>query len=642
MGCTLSGLALDSRRSSSTVTTMSEVKTQDLEDIANKLRVLSIKATQASNSGHPTSCASMAEIMSVLFFHTMRYKLSAPKDASSDRFILSKGHAAPILYAAWAEAGLFPREDLMNLRKIDNDLEGHPTPRLNFVDVATGSLGQGLSVACGMAYAGKYFDKASYRTYCLIGDGESAEGSIWEALSFAGIKKLDNLVAIFDINRLGQSEPTAFQHEMDVYRARLESFGFNALVVDGHDVEALCKAFHEASQTKDKPTAVLAKTYKGRGFPSIEDEENWHGKPLGSKAEQVIAHIEGQIKNAGPNNLVPQKPLHEDAPEVDISNIKLASPPDYKKGDKVATRQAYGTALSKLAENNPRVVALDGDTKNSTFSNAMLKTDPERYIECFIAEQNLVGVGIGVACRDRTVAFVSTFAAFFTRAFDQLRMGAISQTNLNCVGSHAGISIGEDGPSQMALEDLAMFRSIPTATVFYPSDAVSTERACELAANTPGICFIRTSRPGTSVVYENNHKFEIGKASVIKSSSKDEVLVIGAAITLREALTAAEKLSGEGTNVRVMDLFTIKPIDKDSIIKNAQECGGRIIVVEDHYPEGGIGEAVMSAVAMERNIIVRHLAVRRVPRSGKCDELLDMYGISASAIVKAAKEIKNV
>ncbi|XP_066988048.1 transketolase-like protein 2 isoform X1 [Macrobrachium rosenbergii] len=620
---------------------MAEINVQELCDIANKLRVHSIKMTDASNSGHPTSCASMSEIMSVLFFHTMRYKLSSPRDPSSDRFILSKGHAAPILYAAWAEAGLFPKEELMNLRKIDNDLEGHPTPRLNFVDVATGSLGQGLSVACGMAYVGKYFDKASYRTYCLIGDGESAEGSIWEALSFAGIKKLDNLVAIFDINRLGQSEPTAFQHDMDTYRMRLESFGFNTLVVDGHDVEALCKAFHEAAQAKGKPTAILAKTYKGKGFPSIEDEENWHGKPLGGKAEEVIAAVEAQIQNAGPNQLVPQKPLQDDAPAVDLKGITLESPPSYQMGDKVATRQAYGTALAKLAQSNPRVIALDGDTKNSTFSNAILKVDPSRYIECFIAEQNLVGVGIGTACRDRTVAFVSTFAAFFTRAFDQLRMGAISQTNLNCVGSHAGVSIGEDGPSQMALEDLAMFRSIPGCTVFYPSDAVSTERACELAANTQGICFIRTSRPGTAVVYDNDHQFQIGKANVLRSSGEDKALLIGAAITLREAMTAADNLAQEGINVRVMDLFTIKPIDQEAIIKNAKECGGRIVVVEDHYPEGGIGEAVKSAVAMERDIVVKHLAVPRVPRSGKCDELLEMFGISAKAVADAVREVQS-
>ncbi|CAL4063717.1 unnamed protein product, partial [Meganyctiphanes norvegica] len=614
---------------------------QELCDIANKLRIHSIKATEASKSGHPTSCASMAEIMSVLFFHSMRYKVSAPKDASSDRFILSKGHAAPILYAAWAEAGLFSPDDLLNLRKIDNDLEGHPTPRLNFVDVATGSLGQGLSVACGMAYVGKNYDKASYRTYCLIGDGEAAEGSIWEALSFAGIKKLDNLVAIFDINRLGQSEPTAFQHDMDIYRKRLESYGFNALVVDGHDVEALCKAFHEAASTKGKPTAIIAKTFKGRGFPTIEDGENWHGKPLGAKAEEVMSAIQAQIKNSGPNSIVPQKPLNSDAPEVDISNITMENP-SYNMGDKIATRQAYGTALAKLARKNPRVIALDGDTKNSTFSNTMLKEDPARYIECFIAEQNLVGVGIGAACRDRTVAFVSTFAAFFTRAFDQLRMGAISQTNINCVGSHCGVSIGEDGPSQMALEDIGMFRSIPTATVFYPSDAVSTERACLLAANKKGICFIRTSRPATKVIYSNDHEFAIGKAHVVRKSDSDKVLIIGAAVTLDQALIAADTLKGDGVHVRVMDPFTIKPIDKDAIIKHAKECGGRIIVVEDHYPEGGIGEAVMNAVSMERDIVVKHLAVRDVPRSGKCAELLAMFGIDADHIAKAAREIVNV
>ncbi|KAB7507189.1 Transketolase [Armadillidium nasatum] len=596
---------------------------QELKDIANKLRINSIKATTSSNSGHPTSCASMAEIMSVLFFHTMRYKVSAPRDPNSDRFILSKGHSAPILYAAWAEAGLFPEADLLNLRKIDNDLEGHPTPRLNFVDVATGSLGQGLSVACGMAYVGKYYDKSNYKVYCLIGDGESAEGSIWEAMSFAGVKKLNNLIAIFDINRLGQSEPTAFQHDMDVYKNRAESFGFITYVVDGHDIEALCKAFHEASQSKDKPTAILAKTLKGKGFPGIEDEENWHGKPLGAKAEDTLAAIQALIKNSGPTQIVPQKPLKDDVPAVNISNISLSSPPQYSKGDKVATRQAYGTALAKLAQSNPRVIALDGDTKNSTFSNAMLKVDPKRYIECFIAEQNLVGVAIGAACRGRTVPFCSTFAAFFTRAFDQLRMGAISQTNVNCVGSHSGVSIGEDGPSQMALEDLSMFRSIPTSTVFYPSDAVSTERAIEMSANTEGICFVRTSRPATKVIYDNNHKFEIGKSSVIRKSSSDKVLIIG-------------------IEVRVLDPFTIKPIDKEGIIKNAKECGGRIVVVEDHYPEGGIGEAVKSAVALERDIVVSHLAVTGVPRSGKAQELLDMFGISAKHIVKAVKEIASV
>lgn len=614
---------------------------QQLKDIANKLRIHSITSTSASNSGHPSSCASMAELMSVLFFHTMRYSIKEPRGANADRFILSKGHAAPILYAAWAEAGLFDPAELLNLRKIDNDLEGHPTPRLSFVDVATGSLGQGLSVAAGMAYVGKYYDKASYKTYCLIGDGESAEGSIWEALSFAGIKKLNNLCAIFDINRLGQSEPTAFQHQMDVYKARLQSFGFNALVVDGHDVEALCKAFHEV-QSSDKPTAILAKTYKGNGFPGIEDQDNWHGKPLGAKAEEVIAALEARIKNSGPHGISVSEPA-DDTPVVDITGVTLASPPKYTLGDKVATRAAYGTALAKLAQSCPRVIALDGDTKNSTFSNSMLKVDPERYIECFIAEQNLVGVGIGVACRDRAVVFCSTFAAFFTRAFDQLRMGAISQTNINCVGSHAGISIGEDGPSQMALEDLSMFRSIPTATVFYPSDAVSTERACELAAITKGICFIRTSRPATTVIYDNDFVFKVGKANVVRKSDKDVALVIGAGITLEEARKAAEQLATEKSiQVRVMDLFTIKPLDEAAVIANAKECGGRIVVVEDHYPEGGIGEAVKSAVSGERDVVVKHLAVSEVARSGKCAELLDMFKISSSSIKEAVLQVMKM
>ncbi|XP_051167471.1 transketolase-like protein 2 isoform X2 [Leptopilina boulardi] len=614
---------------------------QKLRDEANRLRILSINATEASKSGHPTSCSSMAEIMSVLFFHTMRYKVSAPKDPSSDRFVLSKGHAAPILYAAWAEAGLFQISDLQNLRKFDSDLEGHPTPRLNFVDVGTGSLGQGLSVAAGMAYVGKNYDKASYRVYCLVGDGESAEGSIWEALHFASHYKLDNLCVIFDINRLGQSEATSIQHDMEVYRKRLESFGFNTLVVDGHDVDELTKAFHEAQSTKERPTAVLAKTFKGKNFPNIEDLDNWHGKPLGAKANEVIEHLTTLIKNQGPLELHPQKPLVEDAPKIDISNIKLDTPPSYKLGEAIATRAAYGTAIAKIAKNNSRVIAVDGDTKNSTFSEKIKTVDPKRYIEGYIAEQNLVGVAMGATCRDRTVAFVSTFATFFTRAFDQIRMGAISQTNVNFVGSHCGVSIGEDGPSQMGLEDIAMFRTVPGSTVFYPSDAVSTERAVELAANTKGVCFIRTSRPNTAVLYKNDENFAIGKSKIVKSSPKDEVLVIGAGVTLHEAIAAAEELAKSGIHVRVMDPFTIKPIDQAAILANAKEVGGRIVTVEDHYPEGGLGEAVLSAVAMTKNVIVKKLAVPEVPRSGPPTVLLDAYGISARNIVAAVQEIRK-
>lgn len=576
--------------------------------------------------------------MSVLFFHTMHYKVEAPRDPNNDRFILSKGHAAPILYAAWAEAGLFPVSDLLNLRKVDSDLEGHPTPRLNFVDVGTGSLGQGLSIAAGMAYVGKNYDKASYRVYCLIGDGEAAEGSIWEALHFSSHYKLDNLCAIFDINRLGQSEPTSLQHNMEVYRKRLEAFGFNALIVDGHDVEELAKAFHAAQHAKDRPTAILAKTFKGKNFPGIEDLENWHGKPLGDKADKVIKHLTGLLNESGAK-LHPQTPLVEDAPIVNISNIKLVTSPNYKLGEQVATRLAYGTALAKLAKNNPRVIALDGDTKNSTYAEKIKTIDPARFIEGFIAEQNIVGVAIGATCRDRTVAFVSAFATFFTRAFDQIRMGAISQTNVNFVGSHCGVSIGEDGPSQMGLEDIAMFRAIPGSTVFYPSDAVSTERAVELAANTKGVCFIRTSRPATAVLYNNDEPMIIGEAKVIRSSPKDVALVIGAGVTLHEAIKAADHLAKEGINIRVMDPFTIKPIDEESIAKHAKEVGGRVITVEDHYPQGGLGEAVASALALKRNIIVKMLAVSTVPRSGPPAVLLEKYGISANNIIATVRDI---
>lgn len=477
-----------------------------------------------------------------------------------------------------------------------------------------------------------------FRTYVLVGDGESAEGSIWESLHFAGHYKLDNLCVIFDVNRLGQSEATSLQHQMEVYRKRLDAFGFNAIVVDGHDVEELCRGFYEAEQTKGRPTAIIAKTFKGKFFPNIEDLDNWHGKPLGDSAEGVIKHLNDMIKNKGALQLQPGTPKN-DAPVVNIKNVQLSSPPAYKMGEEIATRLAYGTALAKIAINNDRVIALDGDTKNSTYSDKLKKAFPERYIECFIAEQNLVGVAIGAACRDRTIAFVSTFATFFTRAYDQIRMGAISQTNVNFVGSHCGVSIGEDGPSQMGLEDIALFRTIPGSTVFYPADAVSCERAVELAANTKGVCFIRTSRPNTAIIYSNEEVFVPGKAKIVKQSANDQVLLIGAGITLYEALNAAAELEKSGVNARVLDPFTIKPLDRETIIANAQQCGGRIVVVEDHYREGGLGEAVLSAVADQRNIVTKHLYVPTVPRSGPPTVLIDMFGISARHVKNAAMEI---
>lgn len=449
------------------------------------------------------------------------------------------------------------------------------------------------------------------------------------------------MCVIFDVNRLGQSEATSLGHQIEVYRKRLEAFGFNTIVVDGHDVEELNKAFYEASVTRDKPTAIVARTFKGKFFPNIEDVDNWHGKPLGDRAEPTIKHLNGLIHNQGRLSLAPLKPV-EDAVPVHIANVRLATAPAYKLGESVATRFAYGTALAKIAQNNARVIALDGDTKNSTYSDKIKTVGLDRYIECFIAEQNLVGVAIGAACRGRTVAFVSTFATFFTRAFDQIRMGAISQTNVNFVGSHCGVSIGEDGPSQMGLEDISLFRSIPGSTVFYPSDAVSTERAVELAANTKGVCFIRTSRPATAVLYGNNDKFEIGKARLVRQSDNDTVLLIGAGITLYEALKAADELAAAGVNARVLDPFTIKPLDQQAVIENAKAVGGRVVVVEDHYAQGGLGEAVLSVLAETPRVVVKHLAVREVPRSGPPTVLIDTFGLSARHIVKAVGDLLKI
>ncbi|XP_038307199.1 transketolase-like protein 1 [Canis lupus familiaris] len=570
---------------------------QVLRDMANRLRIHSIRATCVSSSGHPTSCSSAAEIMSVLFFHIMRYKQEDPENPDNDRFIASK--------------------------------------RLSFVDVATGWLGQGLGAACGMAYTGKYFDKASYRVFCLMGDGESSEGSVWEALAFASHYNLDNLVAIFDVNRVGHSGGLPLEHCIDIYQKRCEAFGWNTYVVDGRDVEALCQVFWQASEVKNKPTAVVAKTFKGRGIPSVEDAENWHGKPMPKeRADAIIKLIESQIETN--KNLEPKPPI-EDSPPVNILDIEMASPPAYTVGEQIATRKACGLALAKLGHANDRVIVLDGDTKNSTFSDIFKREHPERFIECYIAEQNMVSVALGCATRGRTVAFVSTFAAFLTRAFDQIRMGAISETNINLIGSHCGVSVGEDGPSQMALEDLAMFRSVRNCTIFYPSDATSTEHAILLAANTKGMCYIRASRPETAVIYTPQESFAVGQAKVIRRDVNDKVTVVGAGVTLHEALAAAEDLSKEDISIRVIDLFTIKPLDVTTIISNAKATGGRIITVEDHYPEGGIGEAVCAAVSMEPDILVHQLAVAGVPRSGKPGELLDMFGVSARHIIVAVK-----
>ncbi|XP_063071397.1 transketolase [Engraulis encrasicolus] len=613
---------------------------QALRNIANRLRINSIKATTAAGSGYPTSCCSAAEIMSVLFFHTMKYRAEDPKNPNNDRFILSKGHAAPALYSMWAETGFLKESELMSLCQVDSTLEGHPTPVLlfqkqPFVDVATGSLGQGLGVACGMAYTGKYFDKSSYRVFCLMGDGEMSEGAVWEAMSFASYYQLDNLVAIMDVNRLGQSEPVPLQHHMEKYQKRCEAFGWHAIIVDGHSVEELCKAL---SQPRHQPIAIIAKTIKGKGIPVAEDKMGWHAKPLPKDmAEGVLRELQSRIQNSS-KRLYPSMPA-EDAPPVSLRNARMASSPTYKPGEKMSTRKAYGMAIAKLGRYNERVVALDGDTKNLTYSEIFKNEHPNRFIECYIAQQNMVSVAMGCASRERNIVFASTLSSFFTRAYDQLRMAAISESNINLCGSHCGLSIGEDGPSQMGLEDMAMFRSIPSCTLFYPCDGVSTEKAVELCANTKGVCYVRTSAPETSVLYQGNEEFHIGQAKVVCKSNEDQVTVVAAGVTLHEAIAAAEYLKKERIYITVIDPFTIKPLDSKTIIEHTRATRGRLITVEDHYYEGGLGEAVCSAVVNEPGFQLHRMAVSHVPRSGKHSELLKAYGIDRDAIAQAVRKM---
>ena len=603
-----------------------------LEQKANDLRIHSIMSTATAGSGHPTTCMSCAEIISTLFFHAMRYDPKNPDNPNNDRFILSKGHAAPILYAAWAELGIISRENLLDLRKIDSDLEGHPTPRLDWIDVATGSLGQGLSVGVGMAINSKYLDKTDYRVYVLLGDGETVEGSVWEAVALASHYQLNNLIGIVDVNGIGQSQRTMYESDIDSYCRRFESFGWRAIGVDGHNVEQILSAIDHVKGNTDQPTMIVAKTFKGKGVSFLEDADGWHGKAiLGDQLDQALEEL-GQLSTN--SNVEIEMPSMVSLPTPEIGEM---GPPDYQIGEEVATRSGYGTALAKLGDVNPLVVALDGDTKNSTYAQELMTNHSDRYFEMFIAEQNLVGAGIGLSKRGK-IPFVSTFAAFFSRAYDHIRMSAISQANIKYVGSHCGISIGEDGPSQMGLEDLSMFRSIPNAAVLYPSDAVAAERLVAEAAAYEGIVFIRTSRPNTKIIYENSEQFPIGGSKVVRSSGEDRITVVAAGITLHQALKAYDQLQTGGISIRVIDLYSVKPVDIATLVSAAKETGGTIITVEDHYPEGGIGEAVLSAVGSE-GIKVHKLAVNSIPRSGKQEELLEVYGISTNHIVQTVKAL---
>ncbi len=602
-----------------------------LEAIAKQLRIDSLRATTAAGSGHPTTCLSAADLVAAIFFHTMRFDPKNPSDPNADRFVLSKGHAAPILWAAWAAAGFISRDDLLNLRKIDSFLEGHPTPRMPWVDVATGSLGQGLSCGLGMAFSFKKIDKNDAKVFVLIGDGECAEGAVWEAASLAGYYKMNNLIAVVDVNALGQSQATMYHHNLEPYTKKFEACGWRTIEIDGHNMQAILGALDQAAAEKERPIAVIAKTIKGKGVASCEGKEGWHGKALSpADLEKAIQEI-GKVPDFG--KMAVRKPAGSMTP---VASIQEALPPHYKLGDGVATRAAYGEALVKLGAANPNVVALDGDTKNSTYSEKFMKAYPERFFECFIAEQNMVGVALGLAARGK-IPFVSTFGAFFARAYDQIRMAGISQKPFKLCGSHAGVSIGEDGPSQMALEDLSMMRAIPNMAVLYPSDAVSCERLVFAAAQYPGMVFIRTARPATPVIYPNETSFRIGGCKVLKSSEKDQATIIGAGITLFEALKAYDILKKEGIAVRVIDLYSLKPVDQETLLKAGKETG-HLITVEDHYPEGGLGDAVLGAVS-EFGMKVTKLAVNQIPRSGKPQELIQLCGISAEKIVETVHAI---
>ncbi|MBL8041447.1 MAG: transketolase [Nitrospira sp.] len=611
-----------------------------LTALANKattLRIESVKATSEAGSGHPSSCCSAADIVAVLFFSVMRYDPKNPKLPNSDRFVLSKGHAAPLLYAAWAEAGLFPKSELLKLRTLGSDLEGHPTPRLSFVDMATGSLGQGLPAGVGLAFNAKSIDKTDYRTYVLMGDGESVEGSVWEAAEVARQAGLDNLCAIVDVNRLGQSDPTMLQHDMEAYRARWSGFGWHAIVVDGHDIAAILAAFEEAARTKGRPTVLLAKTFKGRGISFIENHPDWHGKPLkkGEETQKAVDELTRQLKSV---SVEPQiKAPTAVKPSAPTKGPMAPAP--YKVGDSAAAREAFGAALLALGEANSQVVALDADVKNSTYTDKFGKRFPDRFLENFIAEQNMLGAAAGVAACGK-IPFVATFAAFFTRAYDFIRMAAISQSNMKLVGTHVGVSIGEDGPSQMGLEDLAMMSAQPGVTVLYPSDAMSMYKLVESAAGHKGMVYLRAGRPKTPVIYGAEETFRIGGSKVLRQSAADQLTIVAAGVTLFEALKAHDQLKAAGVATRVVDLYSIVPVDQATLLDCARATGGRFLTVEDHYAHGGIGDAVLSALASE-GVRVRKLAVREIPRSGKPEELVDHFGIGVRSIVEAAKEIAS-
>ncbi|MCX5172451.1 transketolase [Streptomyces antibioticus] len=604
--------------------------TAELTDLGQQLRVDSVRASAAAESGHPTSSMSAADLMAVLLAHHLRYDFDRPAHPGNDRFVLSKGHASPLLYAAYKAAGAIDDDELLTFRTLGSRLEGHPTPRrLPWVETATGSLGQGLPVGVGIALAGKRLEHSDARVWVLCGDSELAEGSVWEAAEHAGHERLDNLVVIVDVNRLGQRGPTRHGHDLDAYACRFQGFDWHTVEVDGHDVDAVDRAYGEALSTRGQPTAILARTLKGKGVAAVQDREGLHGKPL-PDADEAIAELGGSRDLRVRVQEPPAARMLHSVP------TGRPEPPRWERGEEVATRDAYGKALAALGTARADVVALDGEVSDSTRAEYFAKDHPERFFECYIAEQQLVAAAVGMASRG-FVPYASTFAAFLTRAYDFVRMASISGAGINLVGSHAGVAIGQDGPSQMGLEDLAMFRAVYGSTVLYPCDAHQTARLVAAMAGLDGVRYLRTSRGAAPVLYGPDEEFPIGGSKVLRSSDADRLTVVAAGITVHEALRAADALAAEGIAVRVVDLYSVKPVDR-AVLRRAAEETGALLTVEDHHEEGGLGDAVLDAFTDGRPVprLVR-LAVRTMPGSASPQEQLHAAGIDAESIAVSAR-----
>ena len=607
---------------------------KDWQALAAQLRVDSIRCTTEAGSGHPTSCLSAADLMAVLLAKYLRYDWANPHHPNNDRLIFSKGHACPLLYAMFKAAGAITDAELLSLRKFGSRLQGHPNPRvLPYVDVATGSLGQGLPIGVGMALNGKYLDKLPYRTWVLLGDSEMAEGSIWEAFDKASYYKLNQLIGILDMNRLGQRGETDLGWDSAAYAARACAFGWHAIELDGHDLGAIDRAYGEALAPKDQPTCLIARTEKGHGVSFVDNKEDWHGKAFNpEQAKAAIAELGGERRS---RSRPPSPKAREPAAPPAARPLKL---PAYKVGGKEATRKAYGDALVAVGANRPEVVALDGEVSNSTFAEEFKKAFPDRFFEMFIAEQQLVAAAVGLGVLGKR-AFASTFAAFLTRAYDQIRMAAISNATIHLVGSHCGVSIGADGPSQMGLEDMAMMRGVCGSTVLYPCDPNQTAQLVNAMVDLPGISYLRTTREKTPVIYAAGEPFPVGGSRLVRHSDRDQVAVVAAGITVHEALKAYEVLKSEGITIRVIDAYSVKPIDRETLHRAARDTLGRLVVVEDHWFEGGLGDAVLDAFADTRvdGLRVIKLAVRDMPGSGTPAELMDAAGIDAAHLIQAVK-----